>query len=60
MKSSALGRKKRALELIEKQYTAFKTANQDKVKNGKTIRPFDSECKRFEFEIGRLKDKLRM
>lgn len=60
MKSSALGRKKRALELIEKQYTAFKTANQDKVKNGKTIRSFDSECKRFEFEIGRLKYKLHV
>lgn len=60
MKSSALGRKRSALERIEKQYAVFKSSNQDKVKNGKTIRSYDAECKRFEFEIERLKDKLHV
>lgn len=60
MKSSTLGRKRNALERLEKQFEIFKKGNQDKIKNGKTIRSYDAECKRFEYEISVLKERLHM
>ena len=60
MKSNLLGRRRSALERLEKQYAVFKSSNKDKVKNGKVIRSYEAECKRFESEIETLKERVRV